>query len=458
MSIVCAPARARGETGGFFLPVGLDRGLYRGQKIRRKPGEGMRMANAYDVLKERGLIEQVSDEAKVRAMLERPTTCYVGFDPTASSFHAGSLVPIMALANLQRCGHRVVAVVGGGTAMIGDPSDKSEMRRIMPVEEIDANADGLRAQLAHFIDFSGGRALMVNNAEWLRPLNYLEFLRDVGRHFSVNRMLAAESYRMRLETGLNFIEFNYMLLQAYDYLVLYRRFGCTLQMGGNDQWGNILAGADLIRRVDGGEAEALTFPLLVTATGAKMGKTEKGALWLDASRTSPYEYYQYWINADDRDVGRFLSFFTFLPSDEVRRLAALGGERLREAKETLAFETTKLLHGEAEAERARDAARSLFGGARASSSRSARTEGAAPTVEIPRSRFAEGIPAFVLFAEAGLAKTRGEARRLIAQGGAYIEDRRVDAVDTPVGLDEAKDDALLLRAGKKKYVLVKLID
>ncbi len=408
------------------------------------------MANAYDVLKERGLLEQVTDEAKVRAMLERPTTCYVGFDPTASSFHAGSLVPIMALAHLQRCGHRVVVVVGGGTAMIGDPTDKTEMRRIMPVEEIDANARGLRSQLEHFIDFSNDRAIMVDNAEWLRPLNYIEFLRDVGRHFSVNRMLAAESYRMRLETGLNFIEFNYMLLQAYDYLVLYRRFGCTLQMGGNDQWGNILAGADLIRRVEGGEAEALTFPLLVTATGAKMGKTEKGALWLDPSRTSPYEYYQYWINADDRDAGRFLSFFTFLPMDEVRRLASLGGERLREAKETLAFEATKLLHGEAEAAKARDAARSLFGGG------GGIDESAVPTVEIERSRFAEGIPAFALFADAGLAKTRGEARRLIAQGGAYVDNRRIDAVDALVTLDDAKEGALLLRAGKKKYVRVKL--
>jgi len=408
------------------------------------------MANAYDVLKERGLLEQVTDEAKVRAMLERPTTCYVGFDPTAPSFHAGSLVPIMALAHLQRCGHRVVVVVGGGTAMIGDPTDKTEMRRIMPVEEIDANARGLRSQLEHFIDFSDDRAVMVDNAEWLRPLNYIEFLRDVGRHFSVNRMLAAESYKMRLETGLNFIEFNYMLLQAYDYLVLYRRFGCTLQMGGNDQWGNILAGADLIRRVEGGEAEALTFPLLVTATGAKMGKTEKGALWLDPSRTSPYEYYQYWINADDRDAGRFLSFFTFLPMDEVNRLASLGGERLREAKETLAFEATKLLHGEDEAAKARDAARSLFGGG------GGIDESAVPTVEIARSRFAEGIPAFALFADAGLAKTRGEARRLIAQGGAYVDNRRIDAVDALVTLDDAKEGALLLRAGKKKYVRVKL--
>ncbi len=409
------------------------------------------MANAYDILKERGLIEQVTDEAKVRAMLERPTTCYIGFDPTASSLHAGSLVPIMALAHMQRCGHRVIAVVGGGTAMIGDPTDKTEMRRIMPVEEIDENAMGLRSQLAHFIDFSAERALMVNNADWLRPLNYLEFLRDIGRYFSVNRMLAAESYRMRLETGLNFVEFNYMLLQAYDFLVLYRRYDCTLQMGGNDQWGNILAGADLIRRVEGGEAEALTFPLLTTAAGAKMGKSEKGALWLDAARTSPYEYYQYWINVDDRDVGRFLCLFTFLPMDEIRRLAALDGERLREAKEVLAFEATSLLHGGEEAAKARDAARALFGGGGEIDA------GAVPTIEIGRDRFAEGVPAFALFADAGLAKTRGEARRLIAQGGAYVNSRRLEAVDEVVTLADAKDGTLLLRAGKKKYVRVKIV-
>ena len=406
------------------------------------------MANAYDVLKERGFVEQVSNEESVRAMLDRPTTCYVGFDPTASSFHAGSLVPIMALAHVQRSGHRVIAVVGGGTAMIGDPSGKTELRRLITADEIDANAGGLKRQLEHFLDFSNDRALLVDNADWLRPLNYIEFLRDIGRHFSVNRMLAAESYRMRLETGLNFIEFNYMLLQAYDFLTLYRRFHCTLQMGGNDQWGNILAGADLIRRIEGGEAEALTFPLLTTATGAKMGKTEKGALWLDAARTSPYEYYQYWINCDDRDVERFLAFFTFLPMDEVRRLAALRDERIREAKETLALEATKLLHGEEEAAKARDASRALFGGGGGADA------GAVPQVEIARERLAAGMPAFALFADAGLAKSRGEARRLIEQGGAYVNSRRLETTDDTISLADLQDGVLLLRAGKKKYVRV----
>ena len=405
--------------------------------------------SVFDVLKERGFVEQVSDEAKVRAMLEGAVTCYIGFDPTSDSFHAGSLVPLMALAHMQRHGHRVLAVVGGGTAMIGDPSGKSELRQLISKEEIDANAEGMRGQLAHYLDFSGDRAIMVDNADWLRPLNYVEFLRDIGRHFSVNRMLAAESYRMRLETGLNFIEFNYMLLQAYDYLTLYRRYRCTLQMGGNDQWGNILAGADLIRRVEGGEAEALTFPLLTTAAGAKMGKTEKGAVWLEAKRTSPYEYYQYWINTDDRDVGRFLSLFTFLPMEEVRRLSSLEGENLREAKEILAYEATKLNHGDDEAAKAREASKALFSG------QGGIDEASVPTIGIERRRLEEGIPAFALFAEAGLAHTRGEARRLIVQGGGYVNGRRLDAADEMITAGELVDGHLMLRAGKKKYVRIK---
>jgi tyrosyl-tRNA synthetase len=406
------------------------------------------VANVYDVFKERGFVEQVSDEGKVRTMLSTPVTCYIGFDPTSDSFHVGSLVPIMALAHMQRHGHRVLAVVGGGTAMIGDPSGKTELRQLMSEGEIGANAAGLKKQLARFLDFSEGGALMVNNAEWLRPLNYIEFLRDIGRHFSVNRMLAAESYRQRLEAGLTFIEFNYMLLQSYDYLTLYRRYRCTLQMGGNDQWGNILAGADLIRRVEGGEAEALTLPLLTTASGAKMGKTEKGATWLDAGRTSPYDYYQYWINTDDRDVGRFLALFTFLPMEEVRSLSSHAGEGLRAAKEVLAFEATKLNHGEEEARHAQAASRALFGGG------GEVDESAVPTVEIDRGRIVEGIPAFALFADAGLAKTRGEARRLISQGGAYVNSRRLEAVDEMITANDLAGGALMLRAGKKKYVRV----
>jgi len=412
---------------------------------------GQEGKNVYDVLKERGFVEQVSDEQKVRKMLSSSITCYIGFDPTADSFHIGSLVPIMALAHMQRFGHRVIAVLGGGTAMIGDPSGKTEMRKLISAETIDRNADGLRRQLERFLDFSHGKALMVNNAEWLRPLNYIEFLRDIGRHFSVNRMLAAESYRQRLETGLSFIEFNYMLLQAYDYLYLYRNYSCTLQMGGNDQWGNILAGSDLIRRVEGGDAEALTFPLLVTATGAKMGKTEKGTVWLDPSKTSPYEYYQYWINTDDRDVERFLLLFTFLPVDRVRELASLEGADIRKAKEVLAFETTKLCHGEQEAQKAQEASRALFGGGGVG-------DEAVPTIEIQADRFKEGIPAYILFVEAGLAKTRGQAKRLIEQGGGYINGKRLESFGYVVTIDDFSDNVLLVRAGKKKYARVKLVD
>jgi len=405
--------------------------------------------NVYDVFKERGFVEQVSDEAKVRDLLSERVTCYTGFDPTSESLHVGSLVPIMALAHMQRHGHRVIALLGGGTAMIGDPSGKCELRKLMTREEIDENAGGIKIQLERFLDFSDDRAIMLNNADWLLGLNYIEFLRDIGRQFSVNRMLAAETYRQRLETGLNFIEFNYMLLQSYDYLHLYREYGCSLQMGGNDQWGNILAGADLIRRVEQGEAEALTWPLLETSSGAKMGKTEKGAVWLDGGRTSPYDYYQYWINTEDDDVMRFLSIFTFLPMEEIVELSRLEGSEIRKAKEMLAFEATKLNHGEEEAGKARAAARALFSGD------SGGDDSAVPTYEIEKARLEDGIPAFILFADAGMAKTRSDARRLISQGGAYINDRRVDVFDEKIAIDSMVDGYILLRAGKKKHIRIK---
>jgi tyrosyl-tRNA synthetase len=407
--------------------------------------------NAYDVLTERGFVEQVSDEDAVRRMLSEPTTCYIGFDPTSESFHIGSLVPIMALAHMQKHGHKVIVLIGGGTAMIGDPSGRTELRKLMTMKRIEANADGLKRQLGKYIEFGDDKAVMLNNADWLMPLNYIEFLRDIGRHFSVNRMLAAESYRQRMETGLNFIEFNYMLLQSYDFLNLYRSYGCTLQMGGNDQWGNILAGADLIRRVEGGEAEALTFPLITTSSGAKMGKSEKGAVWLDATRTKPYDYYQYWINTDDGDVERFLSLFTFLPMEEVRRLSSLEGAALREAKEVLAYEVTRLNHGEEGAEKARNAARALFscGG----------DDSAIPTIELERERFRSGMPAFELFADSGLVKSKGEARRLIKQGGAYLNGERVESFELLITNDHLDDKGtLLLRAGKKKYLRIIAVD
>ncbi len=403
-------------------------------------------AHVLDVLKERGFVEQTTDEEGLRDLLKGPCTCYIGFDPTAPSFHVGSLVPIMALAHMQRAGHRPIALLGGGTAMIGDPSGKTEMRRLLTREQIEANARGLRDQLARFLDFGRG-ALLLNNADWLLELRYIEFLRDIGIHFSVNRMLAAEAYRQRLETGLNFIEFNYMLLQAYDFLHLFRTHGCRIQMGGNDQWGNIVAGVELIRRVEGKAAHGITFPLITTSSGAKMGKTAQGAVWLDPDRTSPYEFYQYWINTEDPDVERFLALFTFLPMEEVRELGRLRGAEIRKAKEVLAFEVTRLVHGDTEARRARDASRALFGGGGDLRD--------VPFHVVPRDRLEKGIEAFVLFAEAGLAKSRGEARRLIQQGGAYVNGEPVREFNRLVSAADLRDGVVLLRAGKKKYCAVR---
>jgi tyrosyl-tRNA synthetase len=408
----------------------------------------IRLEEVYDIFEKRGFVEQVSDEKSVRELLRRPASCYIGFDPTASSFHVGSLVPIMALAHMQRCGHMPIAVVGGGTTLVGDPSGKTETRPIMTREEIDRNALSIKEQLSRFIAFHEGRAVMVNNADWLTPLNYIDFLRDIGRHFSVNRMLAAESYRVRLETGLSFIEFNYMLLQAYDFWYLFRHYDCRLQMGGNDQWGNILAGVDLIRRLEGEAAHALTFPLITTSSGVKMGKTHKGAVWLDPERTSPYEYYQYWINQDDRDVERFLALFTFLPMDEVRRLGALPGEEIIHAKEVLAYETTSLCHGREEAEKAKAAARQLFGLDASEFSESV------PTYTLSPEELDQGMPAYQLFELTGLSKTRADARRLISQGGGYVNGKRIEAFDQMISAKDTRNESILLRAGKKRYLRV----
>jgi tyrosyl-tRNA synthetase len=406
--------------------------------------------NVLDIFEERGFVEQVTDRSLVATLLEEPTTCYIGFDPTAKSFHAGSLLPIMALVHMQRSGHRPIAVVGGGTALVGDPSGKTEMRPILTREEIRENAASLKGQLARFIDFSEGKALMVDNADWLTRLNYIDFLRDIGRHFSVNRMLSAESYKARLETGLSFIEFNYMLLQAYDFWHLFKIYGCRLQMGGNDQWGNILAGADLTRRMEGEIVHGLTLPLLTTSSGIKMGKTHKGAVWLDPQLTPPYEYYQYWINQDDADVGRFLSLFTLLPMDEIHGLRRLGGSDIRKAKEVLAYEATRLCHGKEAADQAQAASRALFGSDASPSS------GSVPLYRISQASLASGVPAYILFEEAGLCKTRGEARRLIAQGGGYVNGQKIEAFDQVITAEAMTDHSLLLRAGKKRYMKVVL--
>lgn len=404
-----------------------------------------------DVLRERGFIQQCTDIEALEKMLDAgPVRFYVGFDPTGPSLHAGHTVPLFAMAHLQRAGHRPIALVGGGTARIGDPSGKTEMRKILTIETIKENAASLKKQIGKFVDFADDRAVMVDNAEWLAPLNYIEFLRDIGRHFSVNRMLSFETYKMRLETGLSFIEFNYQLLQSYDFLHLYRSRGCALQMGGDDQWGNIVSGADLIRRVEGGEAFGLTFPLVTRSDGKKMGKTEKGALFLDPGMTSPYEFFQYWRNVPDADVGKFLAIFTFLPMERVRELASLKDQEINRAKEVLAYEYTKIVHGQEEADKALEAARAAFsaGGA------GVQDRSGIPSVSVSLGALEAGINVLELFAMTGLCASKGEARRLVTQGGAIVNDEKIESVDAVIDSSKLEDGELLLRAGKKRYFRV----
>jgi tyrosyl-tRNA synthetase len=423
------------------------------------------MPNVIDVLRQRGFIEQTTHDQELAEYIDQGNiTCYIGFDPTASSLHIGSLVPIMSLAHMQRHGHRPVALIGGGTGLIGDPSGKTEMRKMLTVETIEENALGLKNQLSRYLDFDHGKALMLNNADWLTKLGYVSFLRDIGCHFSVNRMIKAESCKMRLdsEEGLSFIEFNYMVLQAYDFLELFNSHACRLQMGGSDQWGNIVAGIELIRRMNQRTAFGITFPLISTSSGEKMGKTAKGAVWLDPVKTSPYEYYQYWINTDDRDVSRFLLLFTFLPLDEIRETEQLQGAELNAAKAVLAFEATLLAHGREETLKAYQAAISMFGNRDM-------VDNILPTSTIPKGgseiddvsvpeSFVEaeklnaGIPAFKLFQTAGLASSGGAARRLIEQGGAYVNGQRIDSFDFLISDRDLNDaNAIVLRSGKKRF-------
>ncbi|MEW5908710.1 MAG: tyrosine--tRNA ligase [Thermodesulfobacteriota bacterium] len=427
------------------------------------------MGNVLAVLKERGFIDQQTHESELEAYLLGPeVTCYIGFDPTADSLHVGSLVPIMSLAHMQREGCRPIALVGGGTGLVGDPSGKTEMRKMLTEEMVEKNALGIKRQLSRYLDFSEGKALLLNNAEWLTRLMYIPFLRDIGRHFSVNRMIKAESCRLRLEAeeGLSFIEFNYMVLQAYDFLVLFDQYGCRLQMGGSDQWGNIVAGVELIRRMRQGSAFGITFPLITTSSGAKMGKTAKGAVWLTPEKTTPYEYYQYWINTEDDDVPRFLALFTFLPMEEIDAVKGIQGVELNGAKAILAFEATLLAHGREAAVDAYQASIKMFGVPRIPemllpSSTIPRSQedpasGSIPSLLVERVRLAEGIPAFKLFAMAGLASSSGAARRLIEQGGAYLNGLRVDDINREVSLKDLVEDEILLRSGKKKFLKIKL--
>ena len=405
------------------------------------------MSNIFADLRERGFVQQCTHEEQVSQLLSgKSITYYVGFDPTADSLHAGSLVPIMAMAHLHRAGHRPIAIIGGGTTMIGDPSDKTEMRPMISAEQVEKNGERILKQLQRYLDLDNTTGLFLNNAEWLLPLNYIEFLRDIGKHFRVNEMIRAEGYRQRLERelGLSFLEFNYQLLQAYDYLCLFKEYDCVLQLGGDDQWGNIIAGVDLVRRIEGERVYGVTFPLLTTAGGAKMGKTAGGAVWLDAEKTSPYEFYQYWINVDDRDVGRFLAYFTFLPIDEARRLGNLEHDGIREAKSVLAYQATMLAHGKDEADKAQETSRAAFGGGGLDLD-------AMPTTHISVDKLDTGIPIMDLFQEVGLTTSKSEARRLIQQGGAYINEKQHKAIDVVIGVDMLEEDVILLRAGKKRY-------
>lgn len=417
------------------------------------------------VLKERGFIEATTHTEELEDYLENNrATCYIGFDPTAASLHVGSLVCIMALAHMQRAGHRPIGLVGGGTGLIGDPSGKTELRKVLTQEQIDENKAGIRRQLSRFIEFEGDRALMLDNAAWLTKLEYIPFLRDIGRHFSINKMIKAESVKSRMESedGLTFIEFNYMLLQAYDFMELAKTRDCLLQMGGSDQWGNIVAGIDLVRRTLGKQAFGITFPLITTASGIKMGKTHKGAVWLDPDRFSPYEYYQFWVNSDDADVARFLALFTFLPMAEIEAVKSLEGVDLNKAKTILAYEATKICHGEEEAVKSLKAAAAVFGSIdvpaellpSATVPRGTQSAGADDSVPATTYRKADVVgtkPVADLFCETGLCKSKSDARRLVKQGGAYINGERLSAFDQVVETADVDGAEILLRAGKKKY-------
>lgn len=408
------------------------------------------MGNVFDVLKERGFMAQVTHEAEVRDLLGRePVTFYIGFDPTADSLHVGHFIQVMVMMHMQQHGHRPIVLIGGGTGMVGDPTGKTDMRQMMTAETVAHNCRAFKEQLSKFLDFSEGKAMLVNNGDWLLDLNYVQFLREVGVHFSVNRMLAAECFKSRMEKGLSFLEFNYMLMQSYDFLVLYRQHKCKMQLGGDDQWSNILGGVDLIRRVEAASAYGMTFNLLITSEGKKMGKTETGALWLDSAKTTPYDFYQYWRNVDDADVRSCLSLLTFLPMEEVRRLADLKDVRINEAKKVLAYEVTQMVHGAEKADKARLAAEALFGGG---------GEAEVPGTVITAQQFAEHSTVLDLLCLVGLIPSRAEGRRLIQQGGIYIQDQRIDAIDHPVGPQDLRAGSLMIRKGKKVYHKVTVSD
>jgi tyrosyl-tRNA synthetase len=412
------------------------------------------MNQALQTLVDRGFVKACTDIDALSDLMDREkVTFYVGVDPTGKSLHVGHMVPFFAMHHLQLAGHNPIALVGGGTAMIGDPSGKTEMRKMLTPDQVKENCVSIKDQLGTVVDFSEqpapgmGKAVMLNNAEWLASLNYIDFLRDIGRHFSVNRMLTFESYKQRLERGLSFIEFNYQLLQSFDFLTLYRQEGCRLQVGGDDQWGNIVAGIELIRKLEGAEAYGLTFNLITRADGHKMGKSEKGAVFLDPEMFSPYDFYQYWRNVNDADVIRFLKLFTFLPLEEIARYER-PGVNINEAKERLAYEQTRIIHGEEEADKARSAATALFSGA----AHDAASREGMPSRTMAREELEKGVPVLSLFSSTDLAATNSDARRLVTGGGAWVGEKKITdpkALIDASFLDEF--DELLLRAGKKRY-------
>lgn len=403
---------------------------------------GMNMVNVYDTLLERGFIKQMTHEEEIKELLgKEKITFYIGFDPTADSLHVGHFLQLMVMAHMQRAGHRPIALIGGGTAMIGDPTGKTDMRKMLTKEEINHNADCFKSQMSRLVDFSDDKAIMVNNGDWLLNLNYVNFLRDIGVHFSVNKMLTAECYKQRLEKGLTFLEFNYMLMQGYDFLELHRRYGCVMELGGDDQWSNILAGVDLIRRKEVKPAFGMTFTLLTTSEGKKMGKTEGGAVWLDKDKTSPYDFYQYWRNVNDADVEKCLALLTFLPMDEVRRLGALKDAEINEAKKVLAFEITKIVHGEEEAKKAQSAAEALFG--------SGVNMENVPTVYIEKDKMNSSL--LDVLVSTGIIPSKGEGRRLIQQGGLTVNDVKVTDVNTSVTEEHFKDGSMMVKRGKKNF-------
>ena len=407
------------------------------------------MENAFEVLKERGFIEQLTHPEEIEELFgKEKITFYIGFDPTADSLHVGHFLTVMAMSHMQRCGHRPICLMGGGTGMVGDPTGKTDMRRMMTVEEIDHNVECFKKQLSRFIDFSDDKAIIVNNADWLRNLNYIEFLREIGSVFSVNKMLTAECFKTRMEKGLSFLEFNYMIMQSYDFLELNRRYGCVMQLGGNDQWSNILGGVDLIRRKENKPAYGMTFQLLTNSEGKKMGKPEKGAVWLDPEKTSPYEFYQYWRNVGDKDVEKCLRLLTFLPMDEVRRLGTLEGSEINKAKEVLAYELTKIVHGEEEAKKADVAAKALFMGGNAG--------GSIPTTEV-KAEDLENMDILSALVLTKLTPSRSEARRAVQQGGVKLNDEKVDNIELKITEDLFKDGIVTLQRGKKSFHRLKLV-